>query len=125
MKAIGDLLLTSKDQQLTWQRVYFECVPMPGNYVATYKEDVVRRVTIRPFPGNPYTFAYPGAQAPADVDDDEYMAFLWSGVLQPPQMIGVMTVSKWLPKSAMMVLRNIDTNVEMKMTVNSTWCYWK
>ena len=124
IEAIGDLIPTDSARPLTLQRMYFSSVPMPGNWVARQKGGVTRRVTVRPFPNNPYAARWTNSEYPEGLDSDEFVAHVWTTVTQPPNMVAYVTVPRYLP-NGVMTLREQDTDEELTVTINAMWCYRK
>ena len=97
---------------------------MPGNWVARQKGGVTRRVTVRPFPNNPYAARWTNSEYPEGLDNDEFVAHVWTTVTQPPNMVAYVTVPRYLP-NGVMTLREQDTDEELTVTINAMWCYRK
>ena len=79
---------------------------------------------MRPFPNNPYAAAWTENGFPDGLDDDEFVAYVWSTITHPPNIVGYLSVPRYLP-NAVMMLHEQATEVEMTMTVNANWCYMK
>ena len=120
--AIADLLPWDRDAVMTRQRLYFSKVPMPGVYAAKQTGGPTRRFTVRPFPMNPYASMWSNCMFPTDLDDDKFVAYIWTPTTRPPNMVGYATVRDYLP-NAVMELTNNEGGEPIKMTVNATWCY--